>query len=358
MGKTSINVQDGSKPIFFTKPFYALGSEIKGRAPGEIYMNENAVRARAGLLNLTAWAVLMILTNIERPTFILYSIAPVVLWDMLAASIFGLTPFSPYGIVGTLLTWHLDPIWKPAAPKRFAWFLGAIMVSVCIIAGSPLIRLKPLSLAVAATCVLLTWMEGILGFCIGCYMWNKVIAPLFGKEECVECKMEIPVNPNSALETTTTTTEDREFICSFVSKSVGTSNPKAKITIFSKESCPYCIKAKTLLKDKNYSFNEINFNNITDEDEKYKVLTSLKNMTGQTTVPNIFINGQHVGGYTELLALSENNQLNDLLINSNNHENIYDCMVIDNDDTDDFNTSGECLTVVTGSSDKIVETLV
>eukprot|EP00121_Abeoforma_whisleri_P011545 Awhi_evm1s10650 len=302
-------VQDGSKAIFFTKPFWSLGSQIQGRTPGQRYMNENAVRARAGLLNLTAWTVLMLLTNVEKPQFILYSIAPVVLWDMVSASIFGLTPFSPYGVVGTILTWKMQPIWKPATPKRFAWVLGACMVSLCIFAGSPLLKLKPLSLTVAGLCVALTWMEAVLGFCIGCYMWNTVVAPMFGMEVCEECKMEIPVGSAMQLDALEKELEGQEK--AIVSKYLP-SQPDVKVTVFSKDNCPFCIKAKALLKGEKINFNEINFSQMED-DGKAKLMTALKNYTGQTTVPNIFINDEHIGGSTDLQALHDSGKLQSML---------------------------------------------
>ncbi|GLX78228.1 glutathione amide-dependent peroxidase [Thalassotalea insulae] len=75
-------------------------------------------------------------------------------------------------------------------------------------------------------------------------------------------------------------------------------NPEAvqqqKIAIFTKPSCPYCKKAKALLRDQGLSFEEIDVaNNLS--------LTTLKAVTGNDTVPQTFIDGQHIGG-SEALA--------------------------------------------------------
>lgn len=115
---TSNESQDPRQVHFLTIPWYSLGSQLDGRAKDNRYMNDNAVRARAGLLNMTAWTVTLLLFTVDKPKFILYSVGPIVLWDMVTASIFGLTPLSPYGILGTILTMKMKPVWKPAEPKR------------------------------------------------------------------------------------------------------------------------------------------------------------------------------------------------------------------------------------------------
>lgn len=64
-------------------------------------------------------------------------------------------------------------------------------------------------------------------------------------------------------------------------------------TIFTKEACPYCIKAKKLLTKNKISFEEIPLNkNITSK--------TLRAVTGKATVPQIFIGGSYVGGFDDL----------------------------------------------------------
>ena len=220
--------QDGTKSLFWTKPWYALGSQLKGRTPGEIYMNENAVRARAGLLNITAWVVFVILLTAEKPLFIAYTVGPLVGWDMLAASIFGLVPLSPYGVLGTLLAWGPKPIWKPAGPKRFAWALGVGMVTACLVLGQ--FQQRTAAIAVNIVCITLTWMEAALGFCLGCWTWNNVIVPLLGKKKCTECNMDVPKQGTVARV-----------------KEVQEITQKHPLVVFSKTFCPHCKRAKDLL---------------------------------------------------------------------------------------------------------------
>lgn len=83
----------------------------------------------------------------------------------------------------------------------------------------------------------------------------------------------------------------------------------AKITIYTKTYCPYCVKAKELLKIKGYNnFVEINIenNDVLREEMLFK-------SNGMKTVPQIFINGTHVGGCDNLYELDKQGKLDSLL---------------------------------------------
>jgi glutaredoxin len=66
------------------------------------------------------------------------------------------------------------------------------------------------------------------------------------------------------------------------------------IVIWSKDSCTYCEKAKALLKSKNISYEE---RNIDHSWSKEQLLEAVPNAR---SVPQIFINGELIGGFTEL----------------------------------------------------------
>jgi len=72
--------------------------------------------------------------------------------------------------------------------------------------------------------------------------------------------------------------------------------------------CPYCFAAKNLLKKKGVSFNEID---ITLKPEKRAAMSQKSG--GRTSVPQIFIDDRHVGGFDELSALERQGKLNGLL---------------------------------------------
>ena len=82
----------------------------------------------------------------------------------------------------------------------------------------------------------------------------------------------------------------------------------SKVLIYTGPSCPYCVAAKTLLKNKNVSFEEINLGEQPD-----KMNEMLQKSGGRRTVPQIFIGETHVGGSDELHALEKTGKLNNLL---------------------------------------------
>lgn len=67
------------------------------------------------------------------------------------------------------------------------------------------------------------------------------------------------------------------------------------VALFSKAGCPHCSRAKELLTDKGLAYEEI----VIGSDAS---LLSLRAMTGNSTVPQVFISGQHIGGADELEA--------------------------------------------------------
>jgi glutathione-dependent peroxiredoxin len=68
-----------------------------------------------------------------------------------------------------------------------------------------------------------------------------------------------------------------------------------EVTIFAKPGCPFCLKAKALLKEKGYSYEEI----VLDHGVSYK---TLRNVTGKRTAPQIYVDGEHIEGFDALKA--------------------------------------------------------
>ena len=65
------------------------------------------------------------------------------------------------------------------------------------------------------------------------------------------------------------------------------------ISIFTKPGCPFCAKAKALLEVKGYQYEEI----VLGKDAS---TTSVRAITGRTSVPQVFIGGKHIGGSDDL----------------------------------------------------------
>lgn len=82
----------------------------------------------------------------------------------------------------------------------------------------------------------------------------------------------------------------------------------ANVEMYTTEICPYCVRAKDLLKRKGVSVTEYR---VDLDDAKRDEM--LERAGGRRTVPQIFINGQHVGGSDDLHALESKGELDGML---------------------------------------------
>ena len=80
-----------------------------------------------------------------------------------------------------------------------------------------------------------------------------------------------------------------------------------EVTIYTTPSCPYCVRAKSLLKHKGIPYREIDVAG--DETRRERMVAE----SGRRTVPQIFIDGKPIGGFTELAALAESGGLDGLV---------------------------------------------
>ena len=81
----------------------------------------------------------------------------------------------------------------------------------------------------------------------------------------------------------------------------------SNIEIYTQPWCPYCTRAVSLLQKKGVEFQEINAPHGTPQ-RKEAIARS-----GQTSVPQIFIDGRHIGGSDDLVALDRAGKLDPLL---------------------------------------------
>jgi glutaredoxin 3 len=98
-----------------------------------------------------------------------------------------------------------------------------------------------------------------------------------------------------------------ESVCPRVSNQ-GFQSIMADVVIYSSDMCPYCFRAKALLKQKGASFKEIKV----DMNPKARAEMRAK-AGGVNSVPQIWINDLHVGGSDDLHALEARGALADLL---------------------------------------------
>ena len=80
------------------------------------------------------------------------------------------------------------------------------------------------------------------------------------------------------------------------------------VEIYTWRFCPFCLRAKALLNEKGVQFTEYSIDG--DDDARTKMS---ERAGGVRTVPQIFINGNGIGGCDELYELERNNELNELI---------------------------------------------
>ena len=80
------------------------------------------------------------------------------------------------------------------------------------------------------------------------------------------------------------------------------------ITMYSGPMCAFCEAAKRLLTRNNAPYNEIDISKVEGAMDEM-----IKKANGKRTIPQIFFDEQHIGGYDEVRALEKENKLQDLL---------------------------------------------
>lgn len=81
-----------------------------------------------------------------------------------------------------------------------------------------------------------------------------------------------------------------------------------KVEIYTKMTCPYCYRAKALLARKGIKAEEISVDFGGDRKQEM-----VQRAGGRTTVPQIFIDGEHIGGCDDLFDLESSGKLDELL---------------------------------------------
>ena len=81
----------------------------------------------------------------------------------------------------------------------------------------------------------------------------------------------------------------------------------AKVEMYTKAFCPFCIKAKSLLKNKGVEFTDIPA--AIDRDKRKE----MNERSGRNTFPQIFIDDKHIGGCDDIFALENAGKLDPLL---------------------------------------------
>ena len=86
------------------------------------------------------------------------------------------------------------------------------------------------------------------------------------------------------------------------------SNSATKVIIYTGPLCNYCDAAKRLMARNNIQYKEINIANVEGAMDEM-----IKKTNAKKTVPQIFINDKHIGGFDDVRVLEKENKLQDLL---------------------------------------------
>ena len=79
------------------------------------------------------------------------------------------------------------------------------------------------------------------------------------------------------------------------------------VRIYTKQNCPFCVRAKALLDRKGVAYEEI------DAEAKDELRIWLAEKTGQKTVPQIFVGERSLGGFSDIDALDKQGKLDPIL---------------------------------------------
>ena len=81
-----------------------------------------------------------------------------------------------------------------------------------------------------------------------------------------------------------------------------------EVTIYCTSMCPYCIRAKQLLDNKNVEYTEISLDRNPERRPEME-----QRANGRTSVPQIFIDDHHVGGFDDMVELDMDDELDPML---------------------------------------------
>lgn len=169
------------------------GLTIGGKPAPYPVVNERAVRAAAGLMLVVATIAVM-LAFFNQMFLPLKIVTTLFFFDFSLRVFTGMTPLSPFGLLGTLLVRNQKPEWVGATQKRFAWIIGIVMaLSMMIITNLDIRNALPTSICMI--CITLMWMETALGMCVGCKIYS-----LFVHKGWIKTPQHMPACPGGVCE--------------------------------------------------------------------------------------------------------------------------------------------------------------
>jgi hypothetical protein len=148
------------------------GLSHDGRAVVAGVFDENQVRTAAGL-TMAAGAVAFVYACFEKVYLPIQIVTTLFFVEFALRVAFGIHK-SPLGVIARRLTRRQPPHWASAQPKRFAWSLGLVMSFSMMVITNVGIR-GALPLTICLVCLVLMWLEAVLGLCLGCEIHGLLV---------------------------------------------------------------------------------------------------------------------------------------------------------------------------------------
>ena len=167
----------GTHAGFLTSPWYRFaeslpGLEINGKPAPYPVVNERAVRATAGLTLFVA-AVAFAYAFLAREYTPIKLVTTLLFFDFSIRMFTGLTPLSPFGVLGSLLVINQKPEYVGAVQKRFAWGIGvALSFTMMLVTNNNITGNIPFYFC--NVCLIFMWLECAVGFCVGCWIYQFI----------------------------------------------------------------------------------------------------------------------------------------------------------------------------------------
>lgn len=171
------------------------------------FINERALRARAGLMFLVPVILLFIRLDHGNHDEIIvnaingaaiareyshafaYSLIFFVMYEMISPMFVKTAHLSITSALGAFFTKNQQPIYQVMRPKVFAWSIGLILAILCQISLYYTV-MQSIAFYFLATCLLFMWLESACGICAGCYVYYVLVRTGIIKDNCDTCNLE------------------------------------------------------------------------------------------------------------------------------------------------------------------------
>ena len=205
-----LNIEKGISSMFSYKhKFQQHWFKINGSS-SEVdvrYINERALRARAGLMFLVPVILLFIrldhgdhnelITNAidgitvarEYSHTFAHALIFFVMYEMVAPMFAKTAHLSMTSLLGAFFTRKQTPIYQTMRPKVFAWSIGLVLAVLCQISLYYTV-MQSIAFYFLATCLLFMWLETACGICAGCYLYSFLVRLGIFKNDCEDCVIE------------------------------------------------------------------------------------------------------------------------------------------------------------------------